>query len=210
MSDEEVDFAAYDKDEPGEKADQNVTPKAVKKTTKAKNSAQKAAEKYAKMERNKVLSEKAAAGLLTPEEQKELIESLKPKAPTTKTKYAHETTMDKLIDDTEEAVALMQKLKDDYEAVFYMWSLCNYWKSEHKIDAQENHAKKKSHNAFIKHFKKYQHEHGLPPTTPSTAGSKTSSRAASEAPVDESEEGEEMEEMDEIEEEDEEAAAGAK
>ena len=205
MSDEEVDFAAYDKDEPEEKAGQNVTPKAVKKTTKAKNSAQKAAEKSAEKEKMQAIYEKAAA-LLPPDDQKAFWESLKPKAPTTKTKYVHETTMDKLIDDTEEAVALMQKLKDEYESVFYMWSLCNYWKSEHKIDAPENHAKKNAHNAFIKHFKKHQHEHGLPPTTPSTAGSKTSSRAASVAPVDESEEGEEMEE---IEEEDEEAGAGA-
>jgi len=178
-----------------EEAGQDITPKAAAKTTtKTKNSAQKSAEKAAKMERNKVLSEKGAAGLLTPEEQKELIESFKTKEPTTKTKYDHETTMNNLIDDTEEVVALMEKLKDDYEAVVYMWSLCNYWKSEHKIDADENRAKKKAHNAFLKHFKKHQHLHGLPPATPSTAGSKTSSRAASVA----------LEEMEEVEEEEEE------
>ena len=87
-----------------------------------------------------------------------------------------------------------------------MWTLCNYWKSEHKIDTPENRTKKNAHDAFIKHFKKYQHLHGLPPITPSTTGSKTTSRAGSVAPVDDSivDEGEEMEEMEEIDEEEEE------
>ena len=124
------------------------------------------------------------------------MDSLKP-APSsttsTKVKYDHETTMNNLIDDTEEVVALMEKFKSDYETVVYMWSLCNYWKSEHKIDAPENHAKKKAHNAFLKHFKKYQHLHGLPPATPSTAGSKTSSRAVSVIGEEEEEEEEEEE-----------------
>ena len=118
---EHLDIDPCDKDDPEEEeAGQNITPKAAAKTTtKSKNSAQKAAEKAAKMERNKVLCEKATAGSLSPEEQKELIESLKTKEPTTRVKYDHDTTMDKLIDDTEEAVALMEKLKDDYETVFY-------------------------------------------------------------------------------------------
>jgi hypothetical protein len=162
------------------------------------NSAEKAAEKAAKMERNKVLSEKAAAGLLTPEEQKELFESFKTKETTTRVKYDHETTMNNLIDDTEDAVALMKKLKDDYEAVFYMGLLCEYWKTLHKLTDPANRAKKNAHDAFIKHFKKHQHFYGLPPATP--AGSKTSSRVASVA----LEEGEEVEEMEEIEEEEEE------
>ncbi len=123
-----------------------------------------------------MISKKAVAGSLTPEEQKELIESFKTKETTTRTKYDHDTNMKNLIDDTEEAVALMEKLKNDYETVVYTWSLCNYWKLEYKIDVPENHAKKNAHTVFMKYFKKYQHEYGLPPATPSTSGSKTSSR----------------------------------
>ncbi len=208
-NDEEVekdlDYGPYDKDESEEEeAGQNITPKAAAKTTtKSKNSAQKSAEKAAEMDRIEELRAKVFSCSISPEEMKEFAELTKTKQPTTKTKYDHETTMNNLIDDTEEVVALMEKLKDDYEAVVYMWSLCNYWKSEHKIDAPENHAKKKAHNAFLKHFKKYQHLHGLPPATPSTAGSKTSSRAASVAPsvIDEgSQEEEEEEEEEEVEE----------
>jgi hypothetical protein len=180
-----------------EEAGQNITPKPAKKTTtKTKNSAQKAAE----MDRIEELRAKVFSGSISPEEMKEFAELTKPKKTTTHAKYDHETTMKNLINDTKKVYELMENLKDDYEDVVYMWSLCNYWKSEHKIDAPENHAKKNAHNAFMKHFKKYQHLYGLPPATPSTAGSKTSSRAASVAPV-ESEEGEEMEEMEEIEEE---------
>ena len=132
---------------------------------------------------------------------KEFAELTKTKQPATKTKYDHETTMNNLIDDTEEVVALMKKLKNDYEAVHYMWLLCDYWKSLHKMTDPVNRVKKNAHDAFIKYFKKYQDQYGLPPATPSTAGSKTSSRAASVAPVDESDEGEEMEEIEEEEEE---------
>ena len=202
---EHLDIDPCEKDESEEEeAGQNITPKAAAKTTtKSKNSAQKSAEKAAEMDRIEELRAKVFSGSISPEEMKEFAELTKTKQPTTKTKYDHETTMNNLIDDTEEVVALMEKFKDDYEAVVYMWSLCNYWKSEHKIDAPENHAKKKAHNAFLKHFKKYQHLHGLPPATPSTAGSKTSSRAASVAPsvIDEgSQEEEEEEEEEEVEE----------
>jgi hypothetical protein len=188
-----IDIDPCDRDESEEEeAGQNITPKAVtKSTTKTKNSAQKSAEKAAKMERNKVLSEKAAAGLLTPEEQKELFESFKTKETTTRAKYDHETTMKNLIDDTEDTVALMKKLKDNYEAVHYMGLLCEYWKSLLKMNDPENRAKKVN-DAFFKFFKKHQHFYGLPPATP--AGSKTSSRAASVA----------LEEMEEVEEEEEE------
>jgi hypothetical protein len=179
-----------------EEAGQDITPKAAAKTTtKTKNSAQKSAEKAAKMERNKVLSEKGAAGLLTPEEQKELIESFKTKEPTTKTKYDHETTMKNLIDDTEEAVALMEKLKNDYESVYYMGLLCEYWKTLMPLDRVQ----KNAHSAFNKYFKKHQHLHGLPPAS----GSKTSSRDTSRAPsvIDEgSQDEDEDEEEEEVEE----------
>ena len=190
-NDENVDYGPYDKDDSEEEeAGQNITPKPVKKTTtKTKNS-----QKVVEMDRIEELRAKVFSGSISPEEMKEFAELTKTKEPTARAKYDHETTMNNLIDDTKETVEHMEKLKDDYEAVVYMWSLCNYWKSEHKIDADENRAKKKAHNAFLKHFKKHQHLHGLPPATPSTAGSKTSSRAASVA----------LEEMEEVEEEEEE------
>ena len=194
-----LDIDPCEKDESEEEeAGQNITPKAAAKTTtKSKNSAQKSAEKAAEMDRIEELRAKVFSGSISPEEMKEFAELTKTKQPTTKSKYDHETTMNNLIDDTEEVVALMEKLKDDYEAVVYMWSLCNYWKSEHKIDVPENHGKKKTHNAFLKHFKKYQHLHGLPPATPSTTGSKTSSRAVSVIGEEEEEEEVEEEEVEE-------------
>jgi hypothetical protein len=170
-----------------EEAGQNITPKAVAKTTsKAKNSAQKAAE----MDRIEELRAKVFSGSISPEEMKEFAELTKTKEPTTKTKYDHETTMKNLIDDTEEAVALMEKLKNDYESVYYMGLLCEYWKTLMPLDRVQ----KNAHSAFNKYFKKHQHQYGLPPATPSTAGSKTSSRAASVA----------LEEMEDVEEEEEE------
>jgi hypothetical protein len=181
-----------------EEAGQDITPKpATKTTTKAKKSAQKAADKADVAAEQKEIDDLMSG--MNPEQKGRMLAAMgvvaAASAPTgARTKYDHEATMNNLIDDTEEVVALMEKLKDDYEAVVYMWSLCNYWKSEHKIDADENRAKKKAHNAFLKHFKKHQHLHGLPPATPSTAGSKTSSRAASVA----------LEEMEEVEEEEEE------
>ena len=194
-----LDIDPCEKDESEEEeAGQNITPKAAAKTTKkSKNSAQKAAE----MDRIEELRAKVFSSSISPEEMKEFAELTKTKQPATKTKYDHETTMNNLIDDTEEVVALMKKLKNDYEAVHYMWLLCDYWKSLHKMTDPVNRVKKNAHDAFIKYFKKYQDQYGLPPATPSTAGSKTSSRAASVAPVDESDEGEEMEEIEEEEEE---------
>ena len=201
-----LDIDPCEKDESEEEeAGQNVTPKAAKTTTKtsAKNSAQKAAEKAAEMDRIEELRAKVFSSSISPEEMKEFAELTKTKQPTTKTKYDHETTMKNLIDDTEEAVALMEKLKNDYEAVHYMWLLCDYWKSLHKMTDPVNRVKKNAHDAFIKYFKKYQDQYGLPPATPSTAGSKTSSRAVSVAPsvIDEgSQEEEEEEEEEEVEE----------
>jgi hypothetical protein len=204
-NDENVDYGPYDKDDSEEEeAGQNITPKPAKKTTtKTKNSAQKTAQKAAEMDRIEELRAKVFSNSISPEEMKEFAELTKTKEPTTRAKYDHETTMNNLIDDTKETVEHMEKLKDDYEAVFYMGLLCEFWKTLHKMTDPVNRSKKNTHDAFIKHFKKYQHEYGLPPATPSTAGSKNSSRAASVAPVDESEEGEEVEEMEEIEEEEE-------
>jgi hypothetical protein len=201
--DENIDYGPYDKDDSEEEeAGQNITSKAATKTTvKTKNSVQKTAQKAAEMDRIEEFRAKAFSGSISSEELKECAELTKPKEPTARAKYDHETTMKNLIDDTKEVVARMEKLKDDYETVHYMGLLCDYWKTLHKMTDLANRPKKNAHDAFIKHFKKYQHEYGLPPAIPSTEGSKTSSRTASVAPVDKSEEGEEMEEIEEEEEE---------
>ena len=73
-------------------------------------------------------------------------------------KYDHEATLKLLVKTTAPARALMETLKDDYEAVVYMGNLCDYWKSLMTQDrAQIN-----GHAAFKKYFKKVQHLHGLP------------------------------------------------
>ena len=106
-------------------------------------------------------------------------------SPIGRVKYDHETTKKNLVKNTAPVRALMETLKDDYEAVYYMGSLCDYWKSLMTLDRAQNN----EHVAFIKHFRKERHLYGLPEfvtATPSPAGSKTSSRAVSVAPVDES------------------------
>ena len=119
-------------------------------------------------------------------------------------KYDHETTKKNLVKNTAPVVALMDTHKADYDAVYYMCSLSTHYMSLHNINEPENKIKKNAHAAFAKYFKKYQHDHGLPPATPSSAGSKTSSRTASRAAsvIDEGS-------MDEDESADEEAGAGA-
>jgi hypothetical protein len=101
-------------------------------------------------------------------------------SPMGRVRYDHETTKKNLIKNTEPVRALMETLKDDYEAVYYMGSLCDYWKSRMTLDRAQNN----EHVAFIKYFRKERHLYGLPafvPATPSPQGSKTSSRAASVA-----------------------------
>ena len=99
--------------------------------------------------------------------------------------YDHETKQKNLVKNTEHVRAQMEKLKDDYECVHYMGSLCDYWKSLMPLD----HVQTNEHVAFLRHFRKERHLYGLPkfvPATPSPKGSKTSSRAASVA-IDEEE-----------------------
>jgi hypothetical protein len=101
-------------------------------------------------------------------------------SPMGRVRYDHETTKKNLIKNTEPVRALMETLKDDYEAVYYMGSLCDYWKSRMTLDRTQNN----EHVAFIKYFRKERHLYGLPAfvaATPSPKGSKTSSRAASVA-----------------------------
>ena len=96
-------------------------------------------------------------------------------------KYDHETTKKNLVKNTEPVRALMETHKNDYYASYYMWTLSAHFMSLHNINEPENKIKKNAHAAFVKYFKKHQHEHGLPPATPLTAGSKTSSRTVSKA-----------------------------
>ena len=201
--DENVDYGPYNKDDSEEEeTGQNITPKAdAKTTTKTKNSTPKSSEKAAEIEKLQSLYAEADVAL-PPDKKKAFWYSLKPKETTTRAKYDHETTMKILIDDTEDVVDLM-KVKDNYESVHYMGLLCEYWKSLLKMNDPENRAKK-ANDAFFKYFKKYQYLYGLPITTPSTAGSKTSSRTVSVIGDEVEEEMEEMEEMEEEEEETEE------
>ncbi len=97
--------------------------------------------------------------------------------------YDHETKQKNLVKNTEHVRAQMEKLKDDYECVHYMGSLCDYWKSLMPLD----HAQTNEHVAFLRYFRKERHLYGLPKfvaATPSSKGSKASSRTASLAPVD--------------------------
>ena len=89
--------------------------------------------------------------------------------------------MKRLIANTAPVRAVMETHKSDYDAVYYMCTLSTHYMSLHNINEPENKVKKNAHAAFVKYFKKYQHEHGLPPATPSSAGSKTSSRTVSRA-----------------------------
>ena len=66
----------------------------------------------------------------------------------------------------------MEKLKDDYECVHYMGSLCDYWKSLMPLDRTQTN----EHVAFLRHFKKDRHLYGLPEVIPASPGSKNVSR----------------------------------
>ena len=79
-------------------------------------------------------------------------------SPIGRAKYDHETTKKNLVKNTAPVRELMEKLQDDYEAVYYMWSLCDYWKSLIPQDRTMINA----HNAFMKHFRKVRHLYGLP------------------------------------------------
>ena len=91
-------------------------------------------------------------------------------SPLTHAKYDHEDTLKNLVKNTTPVRALMDTLKDDYETVFYMGSLCDYWKTLITLDRLQIN----EHTVFIKYFKKERHLHGLPDfvVTPSPAGSK--------------------------------------
>jgi hypothetical protein len=79
-------------------------------------------------------------------------------SPMDRGKYDHETTKKNLVKNTAPVCVLMETHKEDYESVYYMWSLCDYWKSLMPLD----HAQNNEHVAFIKYFRKERHLYGLP------------------------------------------------
>ena len=172
MSDEEVDFAAYDKDEPGEsnaakaavkaaagkvakKADVNANEKAA--AAKQKRFQAAIAEKAAKETAQKEIDD--IMGGMSPDQKGRMLAAMGVVAtPGTKCKYDHEATLKSLIASTEHACVQLEKLKDDYESMHYMGALCDYWKSRITQDRLQIN----EHAAFKKFFKKIQHLHGLP------------------------------------------------
>ena len=176
MSDEEhLDIDPCDKDEPGEskaakaavkaaagkvakKADEKADEKAAKKAAVTKEKrfqttlAAKAASEAAQKEIDDIL------GGMNPDQKVRMLAAMGVVSPNTKCKYDHEATMTRLIANTAPVRAVMETLKNDYESVHYMSTLCVYWKSLMPLDrAQTN-----EHVAFMKHFNKERHHYGLP------------------------------------------------
>ena len=86
--------------------------------------------------------------------------------------YDHETKQMNLVKNTAPVRALMETLKDDYECVYYMGALCDYWKSLMLLDRTQDN----EHTCFINYFKKERHLFGLPLYVPASPGSKNVSR----------------------------------
>jgi hypothetical protein len=107
-------------------------------------------------------------------------------------RYDHEASLKRLMVDIAPVRAVMETHKDNYWAAYYMGSLSAHLMSSHNINAPANKTKKNEHTAFLKYFRKVQHNYGLgvfvprstPSSTPSIAGSKSVSRTSSVALVD--------------------------
>ena len=172
----ELDFADYDKDEPEEsKAAAKAAKKADKKADeKEKNFQDAIAEKAAKETAQKEIDTILAG--LKPDQKAKLLAAqgvvASPVSAPRRSDYDHETKQKNLVKDTAPVRVQMEKLKDDYECVHYMGSLCDYWKSLMPLDrAQTN-----EHTCFIRYFKKDRHLYGLPEVIPASPGSKNVSR----------------------------------
>ena len=241
MSDEEhLDIDPCNKDDPKEKAGQNVTPKATKATTKATAKANaKSAEKAAAQAKSfqTAIAEKAVVeaadkeiadfvAMMKPDQQAGLLAALGVKfasvssagTPLTRGRYDHEATLKRLVSDIAPVRAAMEAHKDNYWDAYYMGSLSAHLMSMHNINAPANKTKKNEHAAFLKYFRKVQHNYGLgmyvprstPSSTPSIAGSKSVSRAASVGPLDFDESMEEYEQdLDNVPDSKDDAGAGA-
>jgi hypothetical protein len=202
-NDENVDYGPYDMDDSEEEeAGQNITPKtAAKTTTKTKNSAQKAAEKEAedkKREMRAAIDAKMAA-VLTLEEMefraqeeadKEKALAKKLRGPQTSSK-THQTNLDEAKVAIEETKKYIKTKHDGkYYELHLLMLYCDEWK---QVPPHADEEFKK----FTTWLTKQKEALGLTKknvgVTPSPAGSKTVSRAASVAPVDESIEEEEEE-----------------
>ena len=172
MSDEEhLDIDQCDKDEPGESKSAKAAVKAAAGKV-AKKADEKAAEKAA---HDKAVADVKAK--LTTEEKAILLADYMAQQPTPsplsrRSDYDHETKQKNLVKNTAPVRALMETLKDDYECVHFMGSLCDYWKTLMPLD----HAQKNEHTCFINYFKKERHLYGLPLFMPASPGSKNVSR----------------------------------
>ena len=214
----ELDFAEYDKDEPEEddntkaavkvaSAGKTATAKAAEKANAA---TAKAAEKAAAQAKSfqAALDEKVAADAA----QKEIDAILAGLKPDQKTRllaaqgvvaaastpvprvgrYDHEASLKRLMDNIAPVRAVMETHKDNYWDAYYMGSLSAHLMSMHNINDPANKSLKNEHVAFLKYFRKVQHNYGLgvfvprstPSSTPSIAGSKSVSRTSSVALVD--------------------------
>ena len=191
----ELDFADYDKDEPeeskaaGKAAMKTADGKVAKKAADAKEKnfqdaiAQKAVVDAAQKEIDDIqagMNPDQKARMLAAQR---VIDAAKGAASplSRRSDYDHETKQKNLVKHTAPVRVQMEKLKDDYECVHYMGSLCDYWKSLMPLDrAQAN-----EHTCFMNYFKKERHLYGLPLYVPASPGSKNVSRGTTPGPIDE-------------------------
>jgi hypothetical protein len=162
-----LDIDPCDKDEPEEG---NTTAKAAVKAASVKVAKKTEDEKEKRFQT--VISEKAVVesaqkeiddfvAKMSPNDKGRMCAAMDVVAASpagTKCKYDQETTTKRLIANTTPALVLVETLKDDYESVNYMGSLCVYWKTRIPLDRVQTN----EHVAFMKHFNKERYLYGLP------------------------------------------------
>ena len=181
MTEKELDFGPYDKDEPEESDVRLLQTRLLSRRAKKK-----------KKKKKRLIRSSLLSGTKSLRQRND-----------------HETTEKNLVKNTKSVRVHIETHKEDYDTVYYMWTLSANLMSLHNINDPDNKIKKNAHAAFIKYFRNVQHDYGFPVyvcATPSPAGSKNVSRAASVVPFDNSiDEGS----MEEDEYDDEDAGAGA-
>ena len=198
----ELDFADYDKDEPEEgKAAAKAAVKAASAKVAKKTADTKAVEAKEKNFQD-AIAQKAVVdaadkdiadfvAMMKPDQQAKMLAAMGVKFASVastaasplsrRSDYDHEGKQKNLVKNTVSVRVEMEKLKDDYECVHYMGSLCDYWKSLMPLDrAQAN-----EHTCFMNYFKKERHLYGLPLYVPASPGSKNVSRGTTPGPIDE-------------------------